>query len=113
MPHEQPDCPACNSSENVQVLKTTRNILRYIGNAMYHYCRRTTYGLPDDLFQVGYRCTRCARTFTLRDSIIMSLSCEKCGYNLRGNVSQVCPECGKPLSTRRQLALDDAQDESR
>ncbi len=25
--------------------------------------------------------------------------CRKCGYNLTGNVSGVCPECGKPCET--------------
>jgi len=24
--------------------------------------------------------------------------CQRCGYNLRGNVSGRCPECGKPIS---------------
>lgn len=24
--------------------------------------------------------------------------CHKCGYNLRGNVSGICPECGRPLA---------------
>jgi len=28
--------------------------------------------------------------------------CSKCDYNLRGNVSGVCPECGTPLDGRRQ-----------
>jgi len=23
--------------------------------------------------------------------------CQKCGYNLTGNVSGVCPECGTPI----------------
>jgi hypothetical protein len=23
--------------------------------------------------------------------------CTRCGYDLRGNVSRVCPECGQPL----------------
>ena len=25
--------------------------------------------------------------------------CKKCGYDLQGNISGVCPECGKPTST--------------
>ena len=25
--------------------------------------------------------------------------CQQCGYNLRGNLSGVCPECGRPLCT--------------
>jgi hypothetical protein len=27
--------------------------------------------------------------------------CAACGYNLTGNVSGVCPECGAPIATRR------------
>ncbi len=27
--------------------------------------------------------------------------CRKCGYNLRGNTSGVCPECGTPLADGR------------
>jgi len=26
-------------------------------------------------------------------------TCEKCGYNLTGNVSGICPECGRPIKT--------------
>ena len=26
--------------------------------------------------------------------------CLKCGYNLTGNISGVCPECGEPIKTR-------------
>ena len=27
-------------------------------------------------------------------------SCKHCGYNLTGNVSGVCPECGKPIASK-------------
>ncbi|MFI5378483.1 MAG: hypothetical protein ACHRHE_04240 [Tepidisphaerales bacterium] len=27
--------------------------------------------------------------------------CEKCGYNLTGNVSGICPECGTPIAPER------------
>jgi uncharacterized RDD family membrane protein YckC len=35
-----------------------------------------------------------------------ALVCDQCGYDLHGNVSGICPECGKPISeqTRQQLA---------
>jgi len=26
-----------------------------------------------------------------------SMNCQSCGYNLTGNVSGICPECGKPI----------------
>ncbi|GMU22497.1 MAG: hypothetical protein AMXMBFR13_25830 [Phycisphaerae bacterium] len=31
----------------------------------------------------------------------MLLQCSRCGYDLRGNVSGVCPECGMPARERR------------
>jgi len=34
-----------------------------------------------------------------------ALRCEKCEYDLQGNVSGVCPECGQPLSPRNQSLL--------
>lgn len=35
-----------------------------------------------------------------------ALVCEQCGYDLQGNVSGVCPECGRPVSewNRQRLA---------
>jgi uncharacterized RDD family membrane protein YckC len=34
-----------------------------------------------------------------------ALVCEECGYNLHGNVSGVCPECGTQVSERNQQLL--------
>jgi hypothetical protein len=31
-------------------------------------------------------------------------TCASCGYNLTGNVSGVCPECGKPLPKRTEIS---------
>lgn len=31
--------------------------------------------------------------------------CEACGYNLTGNVSGICPECGRPISWRPDYDL--------
>jgi hypothetical protein len=33
-----------------------------------------------------------------RDRRIPPGHCQSCGYNLRGNVSGVCPECGTPVN---------------
>jgi hypothetical protein len=30
--------------------------------------------------------------------------CGQCGYDLTGNVSGVCPECGTPVSARREAS---------
>lgn len=41
----------------------------------------------------------CCRVFLPDDkSLVIPDSCENCGYNLKGNVSGVCPECGKPIN---------------
>lgn len=36
-----------------------------------------------------------------RDRRIPAHCCQECGYNLTGNVSGICPECGKPLASNR------------
>ena len=33
----------------------------------------------------------------LKDRRISPYHCQRCGYNLTGNVSGICPECGKPI----------------
>ena len=47
---------------------------------------------------------RCKSLFSADDS-----TCEGCGYNLKGNLSGVCPECGTPLinthEARRMTSL--------
>ncbi len=35
--------------------------------------------------------------------------CQKCGYNLTGNVSGVCPECGEPIA-RQTVSADSRAD---
>ncbi|HZN65870.1 MAG TPA: hypothetical protein VFB66_11300 [Tepidisphaeraceae bacterium] len=32
--------------------------------------------------------------------------CERCGYDLRGNETRVCPECGTPFEARAGAAVD-------
>ena len=48
-------------------------------------------------YKLGW-CSRCKR---LRCFVVErkppAPKCHKCGYNLRGNVSGRCPECGQPV----------------
>jgi len=42
-------------------------------------------------------------------------TCRRCGYDLTGNVSGVCPECGMaiPEDVRKRLAVKEAGDEAK
>lgn len=36
--------------------------------------------------------------------------CLRCGYDLQGNLSGICPECGAPIGTTRTPEIDDLQE---
>jgi len=54
----------------------------------------------------SYKLRWCSRCRRLRCFVVErkppAPKCHKCGYNLRGNVSGRCPECGQPVSRTSQ-----------
>lgn len=66
------------------------------------------HDVPDGVTQIDFAYWRCAALFLvlpaawlIRRLLIRPCSfdgrCAACGYNLTGNVSGVCPECGMPV----------------
>lgn len=56
---------------------------------------------------VTCQCETCRYLFEFDgDRFPISMRCDACGYDLRGNRSPICPECGHALSPaqRRHLA---------
>lgn len=104
MPANRPVCPTCNTESGVGLVWSSDNILQHFVNFMM----RRTVGFPSG--RVFYRCRSCGQTFTEQSARDESKLCVGCGYNLAGNESGTCPECGRyiPEGMRSRLALEDA-----
>lgn len=98
-------CPTCNTAVHVRLVRTAPNILFYLANAIYSYNVRSPLGRRPWLFTVRFKCRLCRRVFTPVQSLDESIVCGRCGYNLTGNLSGQCPECGTPLSGRAKSRL--------
>lgn len=42
----------------------------------------------------------------IREVMVANLLCVKCGYDLTGNVSGICPECGTPIRKNETAPID-------
>lgn len=60
---------------------------------------------PLPLFRV---CRACGRRFLPEPGRERAGRCWHCNYNLTGNVSGVCPECGRALAPLQQALLREA-----
>ena len=71
----------------------------------------TIFGLP---ILVAYLTSRTAYS-KMRWKFIESDGryCEKCGYDLTGNVSGRCPECGSPIATQAPADATSVEESSR
>ena len=50
----------------------------------------------------------------LKEPVVKSESgCYKCGYELLGNVSGICPECGTPIDPKQRKRLGDVNSANR
>jgi hypothetical protein len=68
-----------------QAVVTTRYVLLGLGTGPYH-----TFASPMFSTQSDWH--------NFRSAIIRNfVGCRACGYDLRGTVSDTCPECGKPI----------------
>ena len=94
-------CPFCKTGERVYVDRSWSNGVRVLANVVL--------GLPLFLiilfaigpvfrgFRLSRTCRACGLTFRGDDFWRRYGTCVQCGYDLQGNKSGVCPECGWPL----------------
>lgn len=66
---------------------------------------RRTVGFPE--ISVRYRCHKCRHIFIPRIARDSTIRCLNCDYDLTGNVSGRCPECGReiPESIRQETIV--------
>ena len=105
------NCPSCQTNEHVRYRRTIANGLRCVGNAALF----PLWSLLSDILMetvsgytpMAFVCMRCGARFrgekkqhTPKDE------CARCEYNLLGNQTGRCPECGWriPRAFRRALA---------
>lgn len=85
-------CPHCKNLSNVLRLRTPRNYLIAFLNA----AMRNTLGFPELPF--AYMCIACRGVFRSASCRQATKNyCVECAYDLTGNVSGRCPECGHSI----------------
>jgi ribosomal protein S27AE len=106
------ECPFCSAATNLRIVASLSNLVRLAANALLlgidavlavtlGSAALTEEGWP---FALKRRCSRCGGKFLTKTRVLKAPECGNCGYNLTGNVSGVCPECGWRLTRRmRQL----------
>ena len=96
--YREPDvCPHCNSSENVQIVRSFRNILRVIREAVIAAICLPFWPLRPESKGLIRLCKECGLYFDRRRTWKKVVECPICHYSLKGNTSGRCPECGWKL----------------
>lgn len=90
-------CPICQTSTHVHVVYSIGNLLRHFANGFIFGSLVKAHGMPLLSINVLYTCTSCGNIFTLKASKSQNLLCAQCRYNLTGNKSGICPECGQNI----------------
>lgn len=85
----RPLCPGCDCAEQVRVARSRGNVWRVPVAAFVGF-------LLADLVAIEWACRKCGVRFMRRSSSRRTPRgvCLGCGYDLTGNVSGRCPECG-------------------
>ena len=107
----QVKCPHCGSAEHTKVLWTSRNLLAIVGKMLFLALQTAlaltfSAALPVDSegWPLRRKCLKCGERFTGPQREKPNFDeCPKCGYNLTGNVSGRCSECGWKLARRYRI----------
>ncbi len=93
------ECPKCGSTEQHLIFRDIRNWFRFLLEIAV-YPLVMLFGLDEfDGFALHRQCDRCGMKFLGRMELRRARDvCLKCAYNLTGNVSGVCPECGTEVA---------------
>ncbi len=92
------ECPYCHATTGSRIVRRPRNLLKMVLNGVFGLI----VGEPAFPFRLEWRCSLCRGRFQVGRARIGPLSCRSCGYNLTGNVSGICPECGVAVNPDRE-----------
>ncbi len=102
-------CPQCGASE-FNALYTTANGLRLIVNGIsYSIIILLMASFDPPTLPLRRHCRNCG--FTGRERPDVSAYCPRCGYNISGNPTGACPECGHPPRATKKPPSSGQSDE--
>ena len=92
---KSPQCPKCRTQTRIRTIWSLGNGLRLLASLVGLVLDWLLVGLTEAI-PLKRKCLRCGTVFTPVEKYPRPKGlCKTCGYNLTGNVSGVCPECGK------------------
>ena len=101
------ECPFCGATTGIRIRAGPLNLVRVMINGLLLAIDVALAILLEDpvLLVTGEgwpvalkrRCSHCGAKFLTKTRVLKEPECGNCGYNLTGNVSGVCPECGTPI----------------
>lgn len=97
MKNRLPSCPTCMSNEHVRTVKSVGNAVLRLANEFIFDDLVNAHGMPLIQFRIYYKCTRCNVAFRRLRITGPTTRCPNCEYELYGNISGVCPECGRVI----------------
>jgi ribosomal protein S27AE len=107
---EEIRCPYCNAATRLRVLWTLGNLIRVVAIGVIILAAFAVALVIETLepadatrrIRLQRKCSRCGGRFMAGAPLVREPLCGSCGYNLTGNVSGICPECGWKLTRRMQ-----------
>lgn len=100
-------CPFCGARGKHRIVRggingriLAHNGLVLLARLFYPVVHVVSGPTPDlRLIHLCRVCRACGRRFLPDQDAEYVATCWHCGYNLTGNISGVCPECGQPIPT--------------
>ena len=91
---KSPECPKCRTQTRLRIVRDLGNVGLVIANLVGLVLALVLWsGGPE--IPLKRKCLDCGTVFTPVEKFPRPKGrCRSCGYNLTGNVSGVCPECG-------------------
>ncbi len=89
-------CPYCNSTGSSKIVLNLGNAVRGLVNLLIGLVA----GEPAFPLSLLWKCRFCGAKFRVNKRIDPS-QCRICDYDLTGNVSGTCPECGAPIDASK------------
>lgn len=95
-------CPHCGAASGGRITRSPGNVLRIVVNVLAVVVCTVATWFPADwrVLRLRCECSHCGGRYYAKTPMPKEPRCGRCRYDLTGNVSGVCPECGWRLTAR-------------